>query len=149
MKLRKIQNKKGASLKMAFFALIAFSVVIIAIGQNLAFWDSNYGTGMTSDLGEFNKLDDVSSVAQDQKGSVSPGDDDPGDDPEASTFKSVFGILTNIFTPFKVVFGQGGMLDSLQERLGIPDYIIQAIATMMIISLTFTIIAIIFRLGKQ
>ncbi|KKL04705.1 hypothetical protein LCGC14_2613360, partial [marine sediment metagenome] len=64
---------------------------------------------------------------------------------EGTSLRGAFGVLNNIFTPFRVVFGNGGMIDSLIERWGLPDYIGKALLTIMIISITWALIAIFFR----
>jgi len=142
-------NKRGIEFKSAFFAIIAISMVVVAVGVIVEQWDTAYSSGLSSDLGDFNKLDDVSVTARSQQEGVISQTADPGADFEATTFRGVFGIINNIFDPFRIVFGDNGMLDSVTERFGMPDYVRQGIVTMMIIAITFTLVAIIFRLPRS
>lgn len=142
-------NKKGVQIKSGFFAVIAVSMFVIAIGIIVGGWNTAYGSGIESDLGAFNKLDNVSSDVNIQKGRLSPNDPEPSGDPESNTFRGVYGILTNIYQSFDLVFGNEGMLDSVTTRLGIPDYVRQGLIALMVAALTFALIAIIFRLGRS
>ena len=144
-----IMNKRGVDLKSAFFAVIVVSAVIISFTVWIGSWELNYGANIDADLSDFDRLDSVSGNIQSQTGRLSADDPDPGQDAEASTFRGVYGILTNIFQPFSVVFGQEGMLQSVQDRYGLPSYLRQMIVGMMLVAITFTLIAIIFRLGKS
>ena len=142
-------NKKGLQFKDAFFSIIGFSLIIIAVGLIITNWSDAYGSGVSSDLGEYNKLSDLSETATGQKGVLSPNDPDPSQDAEANTFKGVYGIITGTFSSFDLVFGSDGMLQSVKDRFHIPNYIIQAIITFMLFSITFAIIAIVFRLSRS
>ena len=142
-------NKKGLVFKDALFALIFVSVAVIAIGSWIADWNLQYNAGLDYDLGTFNELDSVSNTAQSQKGNLSVKSAfDAGQGAtnfEGTSIRGAFGVLNNIFTPFRVVFGDGGMIDSLTERWGLPNYIGEGILTIMIISITWALIAIFFR----
>lgn len=141
-------NKKGLEFKSAFFALAAVSVVIIALGVIVGQWNADYDSGLTYDLGNYNKLDSVSSEAGSQQGDVNVKSANTGEQFEDTSIRGVWGILNNIYSPFRVVFGDGGMLDSVTERFGMPDYVRQFLVTIMIISITFTLVAIFFRLNR-
>ncbi len=142
-------NKKGLVFKDALFAIIFVSVSIIAIGVWIGDWNIQYNSGLTYDLGTYDELRSVSSTAQSQKGNLSVKSAfDAGQGAtnfEGTSIRGAFGVLNNIFTPFRVVFGNGGMIDSLTARWGLPDYIGEALLTIMIISLTWALIAIFFR----
>lgn len=142
-------NKRGVDLKHAFFSVIVVSAVIISFTIWLGGWEVKYGTDIDADLDEFDRLESVSGDIQSQTGRLSADDPDPGQDAEASTFRGVYGILTNIFEPFNVVFGEDGMLQSVQDRYGLPSYLREMVVAMMLVAITFTLIAIIFRLGKS
>ena len=130
---------------MALYALVAVSVIVIAGGAMINNWNTSYSSGLTYDLGDYNKLDDASQTAETQRGNIS-GKSSTQDDSnfEGTTLRAVFGIVNTIFTPFKVVFGNDGMLVSLTNRWNMPDYIRQALVTIMIFALTFAIITIFF-----
>lgn len=145
LKMEKM-NRKGGTIKGWFFAIIAISMIVIALGIFINEWNNAYSSGLTYDLEGFDKLDQISGEASEQKDSISPETVDAGQDFEATTFRGVFGILNNIYAPFRVVFGEGGLLDSLTDRFGLPNYIRQGIVTMMIIAITVKLVAIIFRL---
>jgi len=143
-------GKEGRiELKSAFFAIIAVSMIIIAVGVIIESWNTDYGSGLTSDLGSFNTLTNVSDTASSQQGNINPQSGEASSDFETETFRGAYGIITNIFAPFRIVFGDGGMIDSVTERLGLPDYVRQGIVTMMVFALVFTIVAIVFRLGRS
>lgn len=142
-------NKKGLVFKDALFALVFVSVSIIAIGIWVNDWNEQYDSGLTYDLGDFNELDSVSSTSQSQKGNLSVKSAfDAGQGAanfEGTSIRGAFGVLNNIFTPFRVVFGDGGMIDSVTNRWGLPDYIGEALLTLILISITWALIAIFFR----
>ncbi len=141
-------NKKGLEFKSAFFALIALGLVITAVGVIVNGWNQDYNSGLVYDLDEFNQMDSVSSEADSQQQGVNIKSANSGIDFEGTSIRGVFGILNNIYAPFRIVFGDNGMLDSLTERFGMPDYIRQGIVTMMVIAITFTLVAIFFRLSR-
>ncbi len=149
IKMNLKKDKKGLVFKDALFGIIFVSVAIIAIGFWIGDWNVQYNSGLDYDLGTFNELNSVSGTAQAQKGNLSVKSAfDAGQGAanfEGTSLRGAFGVLNNIFTPFRVVFGDGGMINSLTERWGLPDYIGQAILTIMIISLTWALIAIFFR----
>ncbi len=144
-----MMNKKGLVFKNAFFAIIIVSASIIATGVWIGDWNTNYNSGLTYDLQDYNKLDSMSQTAQAQKGNMSVKSSfDAGQGAtnfEGTSLRGVFGILNNIFNPFRVVFGDGGMIDSVTERWGLPDYIGEIILTLMIFSIIYALIAIFFR----
>ena len=141
-------NKKGLRLKNAFFAIVAVSMVIAAVGIIVGEWNVAYDTDLANDLGEFNTLQNISAEANRQQGRISPNDPDPGTNFEANTFRGVYGIISDIYRPFRIVFGDSGLLDSVTERFGLPDYVRQGLVTMFIFAFTFSIVAIVFRLGR-
>lgn len=142
-------NKKGLELKSAFFALIAISTIAMAIGIAINDWSSFYGSGVDSDLESFNKLNTISNTAENQRTRLQADDPNPGTDPEATTYRGVYGILTTMWGSLNLVYGEEGLIDSVGERFGIPSYFRQAIVAFMIIAITFAIIAIIFRLSRR
>lgn len=140
------QNKKGLVFKNAFFAVIILSLIIIATGVWINDWNTNYKSGLNYDLGtDYNKLNEISNEAGGQQGNISASSSFSNTDFEGTSIKSAFGILNNIYAPFRIVFGNGGMIDATTERFGIPDYIRQGIITMMIMAITFALISILFR----
>lgn len=149
MELSRI-NKRGVfEFKKGFHAIVIFSMLIIAIGLVVTGWSTTYDSGLSNDLGEFNKLNNISEEISGQKDSLSANDPDPGSDAEGRTFRGVYSILTNIFLPFNLVFGSEGILIGLGDRFGVPSYIIQGIMTMMFVTITMALIGIIFRLGRN
>jgi len=144
-----MMNKKGLVFKDAFFSILIVSLSIIAVGVWIGDWNINYSSGLTYDLQDYNELDAMSNEAQSQKGNISVKSSfDAGQGAtnfEGTSLRGVFGILNNLYTPFSVVFGDGGMIDSVTERWGLPDYIRQGVVTMMIMSITFALVAIFFR----
>lgn len=141
-----MMNKKGFQFNTAFFSIIAISLVVISVGIIINNWNTEYGSGLTSDLSEYDKLEDVSTEAQSQKGKIAVKSSTQDENFEGTSIRGVFGLLNNIYAPFRIVFGEGGMLDSLTDRFGIPDYIRQALVTMMVMAITFRLVTIFFRL---
>jgi len=137
-------NKKGLEFKLAFFAIIIVGVLVAAAGTWIGNWNTTYDSNLTYDLGEYNRLDDVSSTAQTQSGNISVSSSTSDTGFEGSTLRGAFGILSNIYKPFKIVFGDGGMLDAITERFGLPDYVRHALVTMIVIAITFALIMIFF-----
>jgi len=141
-----IKNNKGLVFKNAFYAIIVASVAIIALGLWIDEWNTDYGSGLTVDFDDFDKLDEISNEAIGQQGNISiKSSFTEGADFEGTSLRGVFAVLNDLYRPFRVMFGEGGMLDSLTDRWGMPDYIRQGLVTLMIMSITFAIIAIFFR----
>ena len=137
-------------LKSTLFAVIIISLMTISIGVIIANWNNEYGSGIISDLDkDLNKLGDVSNTASSQQGSLNPDSPEASSDYEAETYKGGYGIITSIYTPLRVVFGTGGMFQAIGHRFGLPTWLISALVSMFIISITFAIVAIIFRAGKE
>ena len=141
-------NKKGFEFKSGLFSVVAISMLVLAFGIIIAGQSDFYGSGVTSEVSGYNRLNNMSSIAGGYRSGVSPDDPEPGSDPEANTFRGVYGILTNIFSTFDLVLGEGGLLDSAITQFGLPSYVRQGIITFMLIAITFSLIAVIFRLGR-
>jgi len=142
----RLKDKRALQFKAAFFAIISVSVVIIASGIWVNDWNSKYNGELTYDLQGLDKLDEMSATASTQQGNMSVKSSfSDVTNFEGTSLRGVFAVINNIFVPFRVVFGQGGMLDSIVERWGLPDYIRQAIITFIIFAIIFAIIAILFR----
>lgn len=135
--------------KSAFFAIIVVGMVILAAGAIIVEWGDDYGSGITYDLYDYDATTNVSDSAGVQQGSINPQSGEASSDFETETFRGGYGILTNIYGSFRIVFGEGGMVDSITDRFGIPDYFRQGLVTMMIIAITFSIIAVVFRLARR
>lgn len=144
-----IKDKRGLEFKLAFFALIAVSLIVVSVGIIINDWNSTYDSGLVSDLGEFDKINSIQNEASGQQGKITVKSSTQDENFEGTSIRGVFGVLNNIYKSFRIVFGDNGMLDSLTERFGIPDYIRQALVLMMITAITFTLIAIFFRLPRR
>ncbi len=139
-------NKKGLQLKNMVFAVVVTSIIVIAVGVVAGEWADRYNSGITYDLEEFEDLDRFSKEAQSQKEKITPQDPDPGTgDFEGRLFRGGYGILGNIFSPFRSVFN---MFEALENRFGLPSYVGEGILTLVFFSIITMIIAIIFRLGR-
>jgi len=140
-------NKKGVALKSAFFAIIVVGVIITAVGTMIGEFGTKYNSGLNYDLTEYDNSVSLSSEAQTQQNQITPQDINPGDGNfEAKTFMGGYGIMGRIFLPFKSVFN---MLESVEKRFGLPSYVMEAVITMITFALIFSVIAIIFRLGRS
>lgn len=147
-------NKKGLEFKLAFFALISFSMIIIAVGVILSSWNVTYDSGITTDIDELNALnalDASTDEARSQQAGINPESQstEPGSRFEDRTFRGGFGIINSIFGAFNIVLGENGMIAAISQQFGIPNYIWQGILTMMTIAITMGIIAILFRLNRR
>lgn len=140
-----IKNKKGLSIKAGMFALIAMSMMVLAVGYWIDDWNTKYDSGLTYDLEDYSKLDDLSSYASSSKGNISVKSSFDEGNFEGTSLRGAFGVINNIFTPFQLVFGDGGLLDSIEDRWGIPNYITIGFATMMVLAIIFALIKLFFR----
>lgn len=141
-------NKKGMQFQSSLFAIIVVGIVISAIGVIITGFNANYHSGLEYDLGSYDKSGDIKEITRTQRSGISEQDPAPGTDAEANTFKAAFGIIQNIFSPYQVVIGEGGLIDSVTDRFGIPDYIRIGIMTMITLAIIFAIVLVIFRLGR-
>lgn len=141
-----MMNKRGLQISKAFYAVIVFSVVIIAVGVIVGGWGDKYDSGISYDLSEYDRLDEFSQEAQTQKDKITPSDDSPGTgDFEGKILSGGYGILGRVFLPFNSVFN---MFQSVEERFGLPSYVSEAMLTLIFIAFITAIIGIIFRLGR-
>ena len=143
-KLKK--DKRGLQFKNAFFAVIAIGLIVTAIGVIIGEWNTQYNSGLSYDLDEYNKNSEMAGTAEGYENSLSPDSPDSGQTFESTSTFSSYGIIGNILQPFRIIFGDNGLIDSVTERFGIPDYVRYAIVTMMIFAFLFALIAIVFRL---
>lgn len=142
-----MMDRKGVSIKQSMFAIVAFSTLIIAVGVMMGGLNEGYDSGIDYDLTEYDQLDEASDTAQSQRSSVTPKDVDTGTaDFEGGLFRGGYGILGSVFASFGGVFG---MLESIENRWGIPSYVGQAIITFIFLALIFAILAVIFRLSRE
>lgn len=151
MRLRKIkkQNKKALSFKMAMFSLIAVSLMILAVGAWINDWNDIYDSGIAYDLDEYDQSDTLSDEAESQKDMIVVKSTDTGEEFEGTSIRGVFGVLNSLYESFRIVFGDDGMLDSIQNRFGIPDYPMQSLVNFMIVAITFALIAVFFKLPRK
>lgn len=143
-----MKNKKGLQFKSALFALIVLSMCILAVGIWINDWNTKYDSGLTYDLGGYSKLDEMSSYSSSAQGNISVRssfDTTSGGDFEGTSLRGSFGIINNIFTAFNVVLGEGGLIDSIEQRWGIPNYITIGLVSMIVLAIIFAIIALFFR----
>ena len=141
-------NKKGLIFKNALFALIIISMVIVGIGIWVNEWSDKYDSGIDYDLGNYNQLDTLSSYATSTQGNLSTKssfDTTSAGDFEGTSIRGAFSVINDIFTPFNVLFGEGGMISSIQDRWNLPNYIVIGIISMMILAIVFALIALFFR----
>ena len=132
--------------KKAFFAITIMSMIIIAVGVIVGEWGTNYNSGITYDLQEYDALDEISNEAQTQKDQITPQDAETGSgDFEGRMFRGGYGIIGRIFLPFKAIFN---MLESIETRFGLPSYLTEALLTLIVFSLITGVIAVIFRLNR-
>jgi hypothetical protein len=148
MSKKLMKDKRGLQFKAALFALITVSMVLYGIGVWVGSWNTQYNSGLTYDLGDYEKLDELSSYASSSKGNVSVRssfDTTGSGDFEGTSLRGAFGVINNIFTPFNVLLGEGGLIDSIEDRFGIPNYITIGFISLMTIAIIFSLIALFFR----
>lgn len=134
-------NKKGLEFKLVFFTIAIIGILITAVGIIVNDMSIEYGSGITSDLGSYNKIGEASGYIEKYQGKIN-SEGEASTDYETITYRGVFGIIANIFAPFTMITI---MINNVFERYGIPDYIKQGLILMIIASVVFTLVAIIFR----
>lgn len=142
-------NKKGLQFRNAFFAIIVLGVIVVSTGIIISNWNSYYSSGITWNLGGLDQSTAVYNTANTYASSSNPKSPEAGSDYQSNIYQSAYGIITNLVSPFAMVFGENGMLYSIASTFGIPSYIIIAIVTMMVIALVFAFISIIFKQFKN
>lgn len=132
------------------WGLLIFSMIIVAASVIIDERSELYGITINNDLEQdFNKLSYLSNTSELQKDKISQQSGEANSDFETGTFKGVYSIITNIFEPFRIVFGTGGMIDAVVRRFNIPDYISIVLSTGLIFSIIFALVYIIFRIAKS
>ncbi len=144
-----IKDKKGLMLKNLFFAIVFISMSILAIQAWTSDWSTKYNSGINSELEKYEKMDYMTDQANRMSGNMSGQDPGTSGDFEGTILRSVFGIINNIFKPIEIVFGKNGWINSVATELGLPSYVSQGIITLIIFSLIFSIIAILFKLTRS
>lgn len=142
-----LKDKRGLEFKKALISLTLMSMMIVGIGVWINDWNTQYDSGLTYDLGNYDKSSDLSNYATNSKTNISVRGsvDTSSGDFEGVSLRGAFSIINNIFVPFNVVLGDGGLLDSIKERWGIPNYIMVGLITILILAMVFSIIGIFFR----
>lgn len=139
-------NKKALSFKLFFFAMVAMGILVSALSTWVVEWNTDYSSGITYDLDEFNKLDDVQGEVTDMKDGVTVKSPSLGEEFESTSIRGVYGILNNIFNPFRLAYS---LIDSVAERWGLPTYLVQGMVLLIIVSIIMALVAIFFRLNKR
>jgi len=142
------RSKRSVEFRSAFFAIVAVSLVAISVGNILTNMSSDYNVDIPYDLQPFDSLEEMQSTSQTQVESITVKSSVSGENFEGTILKGVASTLNTIFLPFNIVFGNNGMLDIISDRFGIPSYIPTAIGILMFFGITFTLIAIFFKLGR-
>jgi len=138
-----IKDKRGVQMKNALFAVVVVSIVILATGVIMGEWNGAYNSGITYDLEDLQDVEGMADTSYDYSQRISPTDDDTGKgDFEGKMFRGGYGILGTIFSPFTPTIN---IIKSVGARFGIPTYLIKGIISLVLISLTIMVIAIIFR----
>ena len=150
IKNRLLKDRRGLEFRSSFFAIIAIGLVIVAAGIIVTDWSGDYGAGISYDLGEYDNANALKIEAESQKDSISVKSPATGDtDFEGTSLRGVFGLLNNIYKPFRIVFGTGGMIISIIDRFGAPPYIKVALVTLMMMSITFALVTILFKIPRS
>lgn len=142
-------NKKGLQFRNAFFAIIILGLVVTSLGIIVSGWSSYYQSGITWNFQEYDKSSEISETVGGYQGVISPKSPETGMDYESNILQSVYGVVNNLMFPFSFVFGESGLIHSAASLFGIPNYIILAIISMMVISIIFAIVAIMFKQFKN
>ena len=142
-------NKKGFQIKSGLFAIITMGIIVMAVGYWIDEWNTDYNSGLTYDLEGYSKLDEMSDYATNTKGNISAQSSYDEGSFEGTSLRGVFSVMNNIFTPFDVVFGKGGLISTIQKEWGVPTYIITGIISIMILAIIFAIIKLFFRQSSE
>ncbi len=135
--------------KNAFFAIILVSMIMVSAGVILSEWATEYGSGITPNLGEYVRIEGMTDTAESIEGSISPQSGEASVDYESRTYKSGYGIILGMYDNLRLVFGEDGMIDSVMKNFGIPIYVWQGISIMISLAIGLTLAAIIFRRAKS
>lgn len=142
-------NNKGLQLSKAFFAILIAGMVLTSFGILYTGWVDYYGGTSSYDLEGFNQNDEVLGTSEDIQDRLTPENANPGENFESTTFTGAFGVINQMFSSFRFVFGEDGLLDAAATKFGIPAYLISGIMAMMIIAIAMAIVAIVFRLTRS
>ena len=136
--------------KSSLFAIIIVGILITAVGIIINGWAVEYNSGQISDLDVLNKNPEIQTNVEGMKGVINPQSGEASSDFETTTFRGVYAIVTGkyIWDSFRLIFGDNGMLEIIAERFGLPNYVVAGIISLLIISIIFSLVAIIFRLSR-
>lgn len=139
-------NKKGLQLNALFTAIVLASMVIIAVGVIIGDMNEQYGSGVDYDLEtDFNKLNETVGHSDNLRGLITNEDiGTQSGDTESNLFLGGYNSILQVLNPFDDI---NNMLESLEKRFGLPDYVGQGLLALLILGIVFAIIAIIFRTG--
>ena len=147
--MQSIKDKKGLQFKSAFFMIIIGSLLIISTGVIIGKWSPDYNSGVDYDIGGLSRLNEVSQEASDQQGRITVRSANQGEEFEGTSIRGVFGLINTLHTSLSIVFGSQGIIASVIQRFNLPDYIRLVIVTMISFAITYSIIAILFRLPRS
>jgi len=142
------KDKQGLQFKSALFAFVIVGVIIFGVGTWIDQWNQDYSSNITYDLRKYDKSNEMYSYSSTSKLNLAPQssfDSGEGTDFEGTSLRGAFGIINKIFLPFNFLTGTGGLLDSVEDQFGIPEYITQAVTTLILFAVIFSIIALFFR----
>lgn len=134
--------------KQVLWAVTIFGMVIIAMSVMVDQTSLRYGKSINNDLTDLDKSSDAKYYANQSSGRINPQSGEASSDYEAETFRGAYGIITNIFSSLRMIYGDDGVFQNLADKFEVPSYILTGIITMFVFAIIFAIIAIVFRLGR-
>lgn len=134
-------------LKDYLIALIVFGVVVTTFWLSFTDLGDNYGVSVGGEYANAysnisNTMDDMRGNARDIRDDIRSSEADEDDQFGGSLIKGAYNSLRlvwNSFTSLNV------MVEQIQDRIGIPDYIILSLVAVVIIAISFAIISAVFK----
>lgn len=134
-------------LKHYLIAILVFGVIITGLYSVMGDLQANYGFSIDSDYEEVysnitETMADTRDNAADIRDDVRSTDVDEDDQYGGSLIKGAFNSLRLIWNSWDAV---KTTTEKVQEEIGIPDYMVLAFTTIIIILISFAIISAVFK----
>ena len=146
---RKFDKARSLEFSSVLFSVMVIGVVVFAIGTWISSFNTMYNKNIAYDLNKLNKLEDMNSYSQQYVQGLTVKDSVSGEDFRGVVMKGAFGILNTIFLPFDLIIGRKGLVATISDKFGIPEYIEYAFFTMLLMAIIFSLIRIFFKTGHR
>ncbi|MBA7494363.1 hypothetical protein ES702_04938 [subsurface metagenome] len=136
-------------LKDYLIALIVFGVVVTAFWYSFVDLGNTYNVNVSSEYA--NAYRNISNTMEETRGDATDIRDDIRSSEAASTEQDQYGgtIIKGAFNSLRLVWNSftsvNVIVEQVQDRLGIPNYLILALTAIIIILISFAIISAVFK----